>query len=348
MGFSKHVIRNLVWAVCCGGLVTAAGCSSGGGGGGSTPVSQAAISSSNAGRIGKDAYDAQAGLGGAGDFAGDSAGIKSAAGQTIAARSLAGLALDAIRLGAARASGIRSPNQSQTIPCDNQGGSLTFTLTNVGDPNALDAGDSISVTFTNCVDNLENITTSGSFSITIGAATGDVNNDALPWSFSVTVTYTNLTITAPEGTLTSNGSLTLGTSWSGSSGSPPNQLTLTMSGNSLTLASGSETVQLTGSFTFSLTGDINGDDFSITYTMTVVVPGVGSVTVTTPMALTGTLEGTIEDGQILITGDGSTLTLDFSAGGVVTVTLDSDADGNPDCIQNLTVDTLDSFDAAAC
>lgn len=341
MGFNKHAIRGLVSALCCAGLAMAAGCSSGGGSG-STPVSPAAISSSNAGRIGQDVYDAQAGLNNAGDVAGAAGGIRSAAAPTVAARSLAGLALGAIRLGAAQASAGKSPNQQTVVNCGG-GGTFTLTLTDTPVLNVLDTGDRITATFNNCVDNLSNTTSNGSMSITIGSISGDPDVDTQAWSASVTLTFTNLTISSPEGTVTSNGSITFASSWD-----PVTQtLSITMTGSNVTMASGSETLRLSGSFSFTATVDAVGD-FSIDYTMTVVVDGEGSVAVSTPTPLSGNADGVVDAGQIRVVGNNSTLTLDFTGGGNVTVTLDSDADGNPDCIQNLTVDTLDTFDPAAC
>ena len=91
--------------------------------------------------------------------------------------------------------------------------------------------------------------------------------------------------------------------------------------------------------------EISQGQSSATFSVSVNVDSLGIVNVTTTVALLGNPP---TSGTIVIDGVDSTLTLTFTGAGGVTVALDEDGDGETDCSQDLTLDTIDQFNPAAC
>lgn len=90
------------------------------------------------------------------------------------------------------------------------GGSVSTTL-DVANPEALTAGDTFTLTFSNCSEGGASL--NGVIRMVFSSISGDL--DAYPYTFSATVTTTDLRVTGDGSTLTSNGSMTLTLSSSG-------------------------------------------------------------------------------------------------------------------------------------
>ena len=94
--------------------------------------------------------------------------------------------------------------QTQTEACPG-GGTLTVTANDANGNNLLDAGDSASLTASNCT--FEGNVLNGELSFTINSATGDLRTQS--YSASITLTFNQLTAQSASASTTGNGSLTL-------------------------------------------------------------------------------------------------------------------------------------------
>lgn len=98
----------------------------------------------------------------------------------------------------------RGVTQTQTEACPG-GGTLTVTANDANGNNLLDAGDSASLTASNCT--FEDNVLNGGLSFTINSATGDLSSQS--FSASITLTFNQLTAQSASASTTGNGSLTL-------------------------------------------------------------------------------------------------------------------------------------------
>lgn len=94
--------------------------------------------------------------------------------------------------------------QSHTEPCAD-GGTLSITETDANGNNRADAGDSVSLTASNCV--FQGSVLNGGLLLSINNLTG--NLDAAPYSASFTLAFTNLSAKSSSSTTTGNGSFEL-------------------------------------------------------------------------------------------------------------------------------------------
>ena len=325
------------------GLTLPLACSSsgggdgGGGGGGTsgnTPIAALpalALTTDNAGTVSQKSLESSDGLGVVGDAIDASSGIF-AAGEEQAG--LAGVIWSVFNQYVAPS---HSPYKGPafTDNCSNVGGTVTVTQTGFSD-NQLDEGDEASIAFDNCSDDF-GVTLNGTMTLTVSELTGDPENTAQDFSVGLTVELTAFTVNGPEGDVAVSGILTFGFA----SDVSENSLTLTVGGSDLSVTSDSQSFGLSGEFSYSFT--IGNSGFSASYSATINIDSLGgSVTVETLMPLTANA------GVIVITGNGSTITLTFSGGGAVNVAVDENDDGTPECSQDLTIDTLDLFDPMNC
>ncbi|MBK5205261.1 MAG: hypothetical protein JJD98_07610 [Polaromonas sp.] len=99
---------------------------------------------------------------------------------------------------------VTGATQSQTEACPD-GGTLTVTANDANGNSLLDAGDSASLTVSNCA--FEGNVMNGGLSFTINSATGDLRTQS--YSASITLTFNQLTAQSASASITGNGSLTL-------------------------------------------------------------------------------------------------------------------------------------------
>lgn len=103
-----------------------------------------------------------------------------------------------------RPSQVTGAVQSYTEQCPG-GGTLSITETDVNGNNRADAGDSVSLTASNCV--FQGSVLNGGLFLTINSLTG--NLDTAPFSASITLAFTNLSAKSSSSTTTGNGSFEL-------------------------------------------------------------------------------------------------------------------------------------------
>jgi hypothetical protein len=191
----------------------------------------------------------------------------------------------------------------------------TVNITDADNNGSLSIGDTVSVTYTNCVPSTNaNATMNGTSSLTFNSVHAGQSTPSDPLSLSLTVSYSSLTVayTTPSETDSLNGSMTFSYSWDGTT------LTAGMSGPSFTV-------------TDSNVGSVNSSNFSIvetisasiwtysndqTITMTPNGGTSGTVNISTPTKFSGPLGGNPTSGQLRIDGaNGTYITITANSNG---------------------------------
>jgi hypothetical protein len=96
------------------------------------------------------------------------------------------------------------------VLCDS--GSLTFDWNDANGNDLLSVGETIQITYNNCYEAADNTTWNGKTSLTLNSLTGNPQNDAMDWSFKVTMQFNDNKITDEEGEGSINGSVIMSAS----------------------------------------------------------------------------------------------------------------------------------------
>jgi hypothetical protein len=196
--------------------------------------------------------------------------------------------------------------------------SVSGDITN---PETLSPGDSFSATYTNC-GFADGIVSDGTISFRVTSFQGDLGGDQFDLGFDVTVNQ--LLLTDPVETVTFDGDFSMQMNTNGTISR------VTISGNSLSLANGTESYSLSR-FSTTATADISMFPQSFTiesegYLMTSEFDG--EVHFSTSIAFQGNGEGNPVGGELIITGAGNaTIKVIPLDGNNVRLELDLDGDG---------------------
>jgi len=210
--------------------------------------------------------------------------------------------------------------QSETILCDS--GSFTVTI-DIATPasETLVAGDSASLSANNCVDNFDDTTINGRFSLTIDSGFIDLNCISGCPDVAISVNFNNFRITESAETIAIHGGFTM--AQSETSG------TASFSGTSLFLIAGVDALHLTN---FNLSSTLISGDTATSSSVSMTIASTlidGSITIAT----TVDIEQVIDQqhpytGTVVVTGaGGATLTIDFIDQYTVDLTIDPDGPG---------------------
>ena len=193
--------------------------------------------------------------------------------------------------------------QSFTLECDS--GSITLTANDANDSQELDAGDSLSVTFNDCVETEDGKTnrSNGRFVLTINSISADGN------SSNATADYQDLTIVEDGETASIDGKMTVDVQVNG------DVETITVSGNRVDFSDENETGSLID-FTFRTTTNTQTLAWSESINTEIQSSEIGGrVIVTTPTELQGMGENYPDTGEIVFTGSqGSYTSLNADTG----------------------------------
>jgi hypothetical protein len=227
------------------------------------------------------------------------------------------------------------------LGCANVGvGTATPTGTGIGIDLVLEVGESFGMDFVDCEDGA-GLTLDGSVLYTATAVTGIFlfGDPADDWSVTFSVDFVDFTATQGAQTESLDETYTLVLSYDGTT----TELTSSLDGETVVFTGGSVVFN-------NLSYEETGTDYELSLDATLSVDGQsGTLSLVTLQPLIGPIAGNPESGVVLIAAsDDSTLTLTFTGGGGVTVEIDENDDGTPDCSQDLTFDTLDQFDPALC
>lgn len=314
-----------------------AGCGGGGGGGGNNnnggpitaqnaPVvasaAQSAIDdSSSGGAVGTDFFVASVSGGPAKDF------------------SLAELAIDQVVRFRSKSQSAGLVTPAATVGCTD-GGSVTDVFSNNDTNPEFTAGDTLSLTFDNCVEG--GIFIDGRLTLALTSLTGDPAGFASDYSLTIAIMFNNFVVNGDGQSSEIDGSLTVSASRSG------NTETVTVSSSSLTfrdtgipsnpvrVLSGFSVTEIyndtTGSYTISVTGTLNDSRVGFNVMATTI----------TPLASDGFSNPT--SGSIRLTaGDGTSVTLTATGGDTVRLDVDTNGDGTIDSIINTSWTALDAL-----
>lgn len=216
---------------------------------------------------------------------------------------------------------------SGTFPCDN--GDLTIDYNDVA-PAGPSAGDSVVLTFGQCMVDLGDGPTTTSGGLTVVVQSFQDN----PLALQATITYSNLTLVDATGTVRVNGSHMLNYS-------SPDGITFT------TIVSGSE---LSGSitdnagtvsawirnFSYTITEDMDTGAFSVSMSGTSYSSDSGGqVDFATQTTFMGVGDNPPDAGVLVVTGaNGSKLTLTALGGDALRIEIDLDGNGTTDVTIN--------------
>ena len=312
---------NLKSVIAALGAALLVGCGGGGGGGGSPPAALLLITPSNYADVGTGSV---AGVNGASDAAGS--GTTSLVGAQISQSGsfgLKGVALTTATTVLNNWAVFNTPTivgaVTQTSVSCTGGGTLSASANDADDSNTATAGDSVSGTFTNCVEN--GFVLNGSMSISINSFSGDLSTVG---AASLTMTFNNFR----SGSDPVNGSLTLSVNRSSATSltatlSMPS-LTVTSAGNTWTYTSFSLTASETGSSgTLQIAGNVSSSIYG------------GSVDVSTPTTITIDSSNNVT-GTILMAGKNGTK-VRMVGQGTTTILIEADTTGNGTYDTNSTV-----------
>jgi hypothetical protein len=224
---------------------------------------------------------------------------------------------------------------SGTFPCDD--GDLTIDYNDVA-PAGPSAGDSVVLTFGQCMLDLGDgpTTTSGGLTVVVQGFQDS------PLSLQVTITYNNLTLVDATGTMRVHGSHMLDYS-------SPDDITFTtiISGSeisgSITDNTGTESAWIRN-FSFTITENTGTGAFAVSMNGTSYSSDAGGqVDFATPTTFTGVGDNPPDAGVLVVTGaNGSKLTLTALGGDALRIEVDLDGDGATDVTINTTWTALDA------
>lgn len=185
--------------------------------------------------------------------------------------------------------------------------SETYTVT-YSNANTLSAGDTVTISYNNCVYSGSTITLNGSMTLAINTLVG---GPAIFTSSGFTTTFNNFTFSNTSETVAMNGNMSIAASLSG------NVVTSTISGSSLvisdTIGSSTNSIKLYGAGGYNITYTRDNITTAYTYSANMQVASTamnGSVTIATPTTFQGTGAGDPSVGVMTVSGsNGSSVTL---------------------------------------
>lgn len=207
-------------------------------------------------------------------------------------------------------------------------GTMALSLNDV-DGLGMGAGDSVTMTYSNCNDGVSITNGSMAFTInTLSGTMGGVGTPTTPLTAGFTMTFNSFSTKdiATNATDSINGNMTFTTSDDGT------VTTGSMSGNSLVMVSSVDGTYQMSNYSITFSDDISTGAYSFAVTMTTADATMGgSVTLTTTTPFTGIGANDPTAGVMVITGaSNSTLTLTALADGTtVTQVVDEDGAAGP-------------------
>lgn len=330
-------------AVSLFGMMLAA-CGGGGDGGGVAPVAAVTITSGNMDAVASAALTAQSSNLAAGGAALDFTGVVGAEtnASSRAVNALTKLTVDRFLAtfdGGQGQTGAMGIQGQQTYNCS-LGGSFTASY-NVTDPNVLNAGDQMTLTFNNCQEAMS--TMAGTMQFVVNAYAGNLVLDSFVGTFDLSVQYTHFTMSTAQGAVSFNGDMRMSANTTNANFSD-----FTLRANSLayTVNAGGQQASMTLSNVDSFFRDnklSSQSEVDDNYYFAAVLPSfsgaAGVTTLATVVIPWDSLAPT--SGKLQVAGSNSTLFLTFLSGGNVLLELDSDNDGDIDVSHTLTWAQLD-------
>ena len=226
---------------------------------------------------------------------------------------------------------------TETIACG-VSGSMTYTFDLQSTSSTFAAGDRIGVSFNACQES-DGTLMNGGMQITIHSFSGFTDPYNPVGSMNFSASYSNFSISTPQGGFTTNGAMTIGATITATGAS----MTIQASSVSFVVESNGERMSLTLS---SLNQQVSED--SDKFQMTVSehfaadfprFAGSGDVTTLAPLIEYWTTG--IASGKFKVTGNASALYVTFLGGDAVYLELDRDNDGTIDATANKTLYELD-------
>ncbi|HSG99720.1 MAG TPA: hypothetical protein VLB27_06705, partial [candidate division Zixibacteria bacterium] len=211
---------------------------------------------------------------------------------------------------------------NEVVNCDS--GTISVTWDDADNDSEFSSGDTFSMTFNTCA--LMGVTINGALAMTGFTITGNPSTD-IAWSMGATFTYTALTMSDGVDSVRIDGGMGFSIATLDS-----DDFEVEISGSSLAYREGIYTTTLRN-YSFSYTEEVSSGLFSLGYAGIIDIgslTGRVSFTTTTPFTGSDILANWPTAGELLISGDNSTVTLTALGGDSVRLSIDSNGDGGTD------------------
>jgi hypothetical protein len=223
----------------------------------------------------------------------------------------------------------QSAARAANVACSGGG---TYTVNVPGADSTITAGESASVTFDDCVGEIEapgvsaHDAVSGSMTVQVQSVQGAVGSPGANWSYTALASANNLTLASSNGTTTLNGSVTCTTSYDASTGIttttaraptitiartlPASSITGTITIGSLAFTRAQNALAQTDTLAASASVGIAASDVTMSF----------GVSTPTPITLTN---GALTGGTLALTGDDATETVVVQSDSTLAVSVTS-------------------------
>ncbi len=219
----------------------------------------------------------------------------------------------------------RGATLSTTVACDANSGNVQVAIDDRDGSLALSNGDSITLSFSNCLDSTDQSVLNGGMTLTLGQLVGVPGTDP-DWSATLTFTMDNLLLSDGSGNATINGDFTLAMAATGGTFFNGN-----ISGNSLTIVENGITEELSNyDIAFSSDESTPAIAYTIDATGTLASTELGgAVRFQTLTTFSGIEPDYPHSGRMKISGAGnSSVTLTALDNSNVQLDIDVDGDGS--------------------
>lgn len=320
----------------------------GGGGGGSEPASAppevqaVAINSTNQVAVAADALDSATNVSAANAGASFVTGaqVQGDPGATVGSPAqLAAAARKFASMVPASSNTVTGVAVNETVNCE-LGGTLTLSG-DIAGGNAIVAGDTLTISASNCKATVDGATSTMNGSMTIRVVSGSVRTDTTVYPIQVVMSLTARNFSIESGGITNktNGDLQIDLKQQDAVSAD-----MVLSGNELTNSVTSGTGTRSGTLksyrqTLAVAGTLVSNSVSATVEATNGRLGTVSYQVSTPVGLTIN-NGTFEDGSLRVAGQKSVLLMTVTAPNTFKLELDADGNGTYESSKTVTLDEL--------
>lgn len=206
------------------------------------------------------------------------------------------------------------------------GGTLTLALIDNNNNNQLDAGESVTMSFSDCVQ--EGMQLRGSMSISLAALTGEVDADTSDWSIGLRASFDDFSVGADSESYSIDVGLTFTVGFNSSDGITTSR----MRGSELIYGEDSDLVRLTDFDILETLDSSIPHQYTFSYDFIYAGSDIGGmVTVVTDITFTGQGQAAPEAGKLTLTGaNASKVVVEASGSGQARFSVDANGDGDFD------------------
>jgi hypothetical protein len=201
------------------------------------------------------------------------------------------------------------------------GGTITTTVSDNNNNSQVDAGEFVSISFSNCLE--QSTVLNGSMRITFNTIFGDVEFSSGDWTLGLSVQFDDFSASANSESYSIDGGFTLSTSYDASAGVTTSQI----QGTNLIYTEGAGIARLSN---FDITSTTHNSDnsYTLSYAFTYAGSDIGGVvTVVTNTPFTGQNASAPDSGKLTLTGsNNASVVIEAIGSGRATISIDANGD----------------------